>query len=94
LGWIGETLFTQVFRVMIGLNFILFFLNLLPMPPLDGGALLEWLMPRSALVYFLSRWGFVVLLALSFMGALRIVLTPAQLTSDAWQSILQRAAGL
>jgi Zn-dependent protease len=94
LGWIDGALFTRTFDVLIGLNFVLFFLNLLPMPPLDGGAFLEWLMPRSSLVYFLSRWGFLILLALSLTRALKFLLTPAFVTANAWQSILQRAAGL
>jgi Zn-dependent protease len=94
LGWVDGALFTRVFGALIGLNFVLFFLNLLPMPPLDGGALLEWILPRSPIVGFLARWGFVILLGLSMVGWLRYLLIPASLASNAWQSILQRAAGL
>jgi Zn-dependent protease len=94
MGWISGLWFTRVYEGLVVLNFVLFFLNLLPLPPLDGGVLLEWLMPRSRLVYFLSRWGFLVLLGLSLTPALGFLLIPAHVTADAWQSILQRAAGL
>jgi Zn-dependent protease len=88
--------FTAIFRHLIWLNFLLFVLNLLPMPPLDGGALLEWVLPRSLqpIPAFLARWGFLILFALSFVGVLNRFLTPAFVMSDAWQSILQRASGL
>ena len=86
--------FVEAYVILVRLNFVLFFLNLLPMPPLDGGALLEWVMPRSALVFFLARWGFLILLALSLTPALGILLTPAYVTSNAWLSVLMRAAGL
>jgi Zn-dependent protease len=68
------------------------------MPPLDGGALLEWVLPASQqhIVRFLAKWGFLILLALSMApgGWLGRLLTPAFVTANAWQSILQRAAGL
>jgi Zn-dependent protease len=94
VGLVDGPLFTKVFRVLIGLNFVLFFLNLLPIPPLDGGALLEWAFPRAQIVPFLARWGFLILLALSFTRALSWLLTPAAITANAWESILMRAAGL
>jgi Zn-dependent protease len=96
LGWIGGAFFTRAFGVLVTLNFVLFFLNLLPMPPLDGGALLEWVLPRSQhhILDFLTRWGFLILLGISVVGWLGYLLIPARLASNAWQSILQRAAGL
>jgi Zn-dependent protease len=96
LGWISGAMFSQVYAVLVLLNFVLFFLNLLPVPPLDGGALLEWALPQSQqyIVNFLARWGFIILFAISFVGWLNVLLKPAFVTADAWQSILQRAAGL
>jgi Zn-dependent protease len=95
-GVIGGATFTKVYGTLIGLNFILFFLNLLPMPPLDGGAILEWLLPRSQrhIVDLLARWGFIILFGLSVIGWLGYLLIPAGIAANAWQSILQRAAGL
>jgi len=95
-GVIGGATFTAIFGKLVALNFLLFFLNLLPMPPLDGGALLEWILPRSLqhIVVFLSKWGFVILLAIAIVHWLNYLMIPARLTSNAWQSFLQRAAGL
>jgi Zn-dependent protease len=97
MGVISAAAFTEIFRSLVVLNFFLFVLNLLPMPPLDGGAILEWLLPRSqqGIVRFLSRFGFIILFALSFATPVfRVLLAPAALASNAWQSVLQRAAGL
>jgi len=41
-----------VLTYAVGLNFILFFFNLIPAPPLDGGAVTEGLMPQK----YLSAW--------------------------------------
>jgi Zn-dependent protease len=49
----------------IYLNFILAFFNLLPVPPLDGGAVLAGILPdRSSLVEFLQRYGAYIVIAL------------------------------
>lgn len=52
--------------------------NLLPIPPLDGSHVLEGLLPPQALaVYFrYARYGFLVLLALVFLGVTRTVISP------------------
>ena len=96
LSLINGVWFTRIFEVLIFLNFVLFFLNLLPLPPLDGGVLLEWLMPPSqqGIVIFLYRFGFLILLALSLVGWLRVLLRPAFLASGLWHSYLMRLAGL
>jgi Zn-dependent protease len=85
-----------VFEKLIGLNILLLFLNLLPMPPLDGGALLEWVLPRGlqSVVRFLERFGFIILFGLSMTSVLGKVLAPARWVSGAWQSLLFRGAGL
>src|SRR5437762_760512 len=55
------------FNNLIKLNIFLMVFNLLPIPPLDGGALLAWVLPRSLqfVVDHLTRWGFLILLGLS-----------------------------
>lgn len=95
-GVISGATFTRIFTLLIQMNIGLFFLNLLPMPPLDGGALLEWALPPSLqyIVDFLSKWGFIILFAIAIVGWLQYLMIPARLTANAWQSILQRAAGL
>jgi Zn-dependent protease len=97
LGWISGAMFSQVYAVLVLLNFVLFFLNLLPVPPLDGGALLEWALPRSQqyIVRFLERWGFILLFGLSMLTPVFVyLLAPAGWASNAWQSLLFRMAGL
>jgi Zn-dependent protease len=53
-------------RTALGLNLILFVFNLLPIPPLDGGHIIEAVMPRRWLPTFqqLKPWGVMVLLVM------------------------------
>ncbi len=62
----------------IGINIMLMVLNLLPLPPLDGGRIAVSLMPFSMAVRFsqLERWGIPILLLLSFTGVLGSVMWP------------------
>jgi Zn-dependent protease len=60
------------------INAILMMLNLLPLPPLDGGRVLVGLLP-GRLAYTVSRiepYGFFILLGLLFTGLLVYVLQP------------------
>lgn len=62
------------------LNFILFFFNLIPAPPLDGGAVVEGLLPDRLVPGFqrYAVYGPFVLMAVIFIpGAGRIFATPA-----------------
>jgi Zn-dependent protease len=96
-GLIGAATFDSLFNHLVALNLLLLFLNLLPMPPLDGGAILESALPRSqqGIVRFLSRWGFIVLFGLSmFTPVIRVLLWPAGWAANVWQSLLFRMAGL
>ncbi len=62
----------------IGINVMLMVLNLLPLPPLDGGRIAVSLMPFSMAMKFsqLERWGIPILLLLSFTGMLGSILWP------------------
>ena len=62
----------------IGINVMLMVLNLLPLPPLDGGRIAVSLMPLSMAMKFsqLERWGIPILLLLSFTGMLSSILWP------------------
>jgi Zn-dependent protease len=81
---------TDLLARVIQLNLVLFFLNLLPIPPLDGGAVLAWVLPRSLqpVVDFLNRWGFVILFALVLTPALSILLTPGYIVIGHWMRAL------
>jgi Zn-dependent protease len=91
LGWalvlklsIGGTAFgysealKEMARVGISVNGVLMVLNLLPLPPLDGGRIVVSLLPHRAAWKFaqLERWGFPILLALLFLGVLDTILRP------------------
>lgn len=62
----------------INVNIVLMMLNLLPIPPLDGGRIAVSLLPlRLAVPYSrLEPWGFPILLVLLFTGTLSVILSP------------------
>ena len=61
-----DRLLSAVFYYLVQLNISLMIFNLLPIPPLDGGSVLAWLLPRSmqGTVDFLARYGGIILLLL------------------------------
>ena len=65
-------------RAGLVVNASLMLLNLLPLPPLDGGRIMVSLLPNRAAWRFaqLERYGLVILLALLFTGILGSVLSP------------------
>jgi Zn-dependent protease len=71
-------LFIDMAYVGITINIVLMVLNLLPMPPLDGGRIAVSLLPNN-LAYQLSKveqYGFIILIALMLMGVLSKILSP------------------
>lgn len=59
-------------------NVVLMVLNLLPLPPLDGGRIAVSLLPMRQAIAFseLERWGFPILMVLMFTGILGKILQP------------------
>ncbi len=60
------------------INVIIMVLNLLPLPPLDGGRILVSLLPHR-LAYNIARiepYGFIILVALLFTGLLGLIMWP------------------
>ena len=71
-----------VYMSMAGIfiNLVLMVLNLLPIPPLDGGRVLSGLVPNnlSVLLSKIEPYGLFILLGLMFMGLLnKLVFTPS-----------------
>jgi Zn-dependent protease len=62
----------------ISINIVLMVLNLLPLPPLDGGRIAVSLLPMPYAIKFarIERFGFLILIALMFSGVLNKILDP------------------
>ncbi|MCG8423721.1 MAG: site-2 protease family protein [Proteobacteria bacterium] len=81
----------------IGLNFILFFFNLIPAPPLDGGAVLEGLLPERMVPGFqrYAVYGPFVLMAVIFIPQLsQLFVKPAVWLHGAVWSVVSAIFGL
>jgi Zn-dependent protease len=84
--WLEASSYQFVLRMLktgVVINFSLAWLNLLPIPPLDGSRILSWFLPRDLGWRFQSfeRYGFVVLILLLATGALGSILGPLVLGS-------------
>lgn len=68
----------QMSLIGINVNLVLMVLNLIPLPPLDGGRVAVSLLPyRLALPFSrLERWGFPILLLMMFTGILGDIIGP------------------
>lgn len=60
------------------LNLSLFVFNLLPFPPLDGSKILSTFLPESftPILNLMEQYGFLILMALIYIGVFRLILTP------------------
>lgn len=60
------------------LNLSLFVFNLLPFPPLDGSKILSTFLPASfePVLNLLEQYGFLILMALIYIGVFRLIITP------------------
>ncbi|MDQ6785537.1 MAG: site-2 protease family protein [Acidobacteriota bacterium] len=74
---IGKPIIT-LFYNLIFLNVSLAIFNLLPFPPLDGSKVLATFLPASAqpTLAFLEQYGFLILMALLYMGVISVVMRP------------------
>lgn len=76
----------QSCQVGVLVNFGLGWLNLMPIPPLDGSKILAFFLPDELAWRFMSwgRYGFIVFLLLLFTGILGSVLGPLIRYSSVW----------
>jgi len=87
--WEYYSIFIQMLRYSVFINFILAFFNLIPLPPLDGSKMISSFLKGHALYKYegLARYTpmiFIVVMFLSFMGihTLGYLLAPAQMLAN------------
>lgn len=87
--WSYATIFVDMLRYSVFINFILAFFNLIPLPPLDGSKMVSSFLKGQMLYKYegLARFTpviFILVLALSFMGihTLGYLLAPAQVLAN------------
>jgi Zn-dependent protease len=66
----GLGLIANFLASFASVNLLLAVFNLIPLPPLDGSRLLTIFLPpdKQKIIFFLDRYGFLILLALLFFG--------------------------
>jgi Zn-dependent protease len=95
-----DHLLYAAFHYLVQLNLSLMIFNLLPSPPLDGGSVLAWLLPRSMhnLVDFLARYGGIMLMLLVLSPSLglpvmNVIGYPIKVITAYWLLGLNLAVG-
>ena len=87
------TTMNEVLLYAVLLNFILFFFNLIPAPPLDGGAVVEGLLPSKWVPNYqrFAVYGPFILMAVIFVpGLARVFVGPAYWCRDGlYQGLIQ-----
>jgi Zn-dependent protease len=81
--WDPKYSITALFLILVAkagitINLLLAFLNLIPIPPLDGSRICASLLPPRQAYYYqkIEPLGFIILLALAFTGVLGWILSP------------------
>lgn len=67
-----------ILRFGVRINIVLAVFNLIPVPPLDGSSILAGMLPRDLAMQYekLEPYGFIILLALIFTGAVGYIILP------------------
>jgi Zn-dependent protease len=79
-------------QYVLALNITLLFFNLIPLPPLDGGAVLAGLLPERLQIVprTLQRYGMILFFVLLLSGAMKFVMRPATELTLTWALALLR----
>ncbi|MDO5653670.1 MAG: site-2 protease family protein [Brachymonas sp.] len=72
LGLQPQEFLPRVCRAGVLTNVVMFAFNLFPLPPLDGGRILAWLLPQqlASLLRQIEPYGFFIVMALVTMGVI------------------------
>jgi Zn-dependent protease len=92
-GKLSPDLASVLLRYFIALNLVLMFFNLIPLPPLDGGAVLAGILPESLqfIPRTLERYGMILFFVLFLSGVLAVAMRPAYALIGVWSEALRRA---
>jgi Zn-dependent protease len=79
---------------LITMNLALAVFNLIPCPPLDGGAILGGILPRDLdwIINTLNTYGFIILFALLYKGVIGKMMVPVMQLGDQWLQLLRGGA--
>jgi Zn-dependent protease len=92
-GKLSPDLASVLLRYFIALNLVLMFFNLIPLPPLDGGAVLAGILPESLqfIPRTLERYGTILFFVLFLSGVLAVLMRPAYVLIGIWSEALRHA---
>jgi Zn-dependent protease len=79
-------------QFVVALNIRLLFFNLIPLPPLDGSAVLDWVLPDNLKIVSqtLRRYGMVMLYILLLSGVITFIMRPVNELILVWARALLR----
>jgi Zn-dependent protease len=91
-GVLSDKLADVLVKYFLALNIMLLFFNLIPVPPLDGGAVLTNLLPDSmgAVRQALQRYGVIILFILMLSRGMGAIMRPAYRLTAVWTEALVR----
>jgi Zn-dependent protease len=92
LNVLHATLAIVLIQFVVALNIRLLFFNLIPLPPLDGSALLDYVLPDNLKIVSqtLRRYGMVVLYILLLSGVVNFLMRPVDELTLVWARALLR----
>ena len=78
MGGVEEQFFLEVARAGVQVNLVFMALNLLPIPPLDGGRIVAGLLPRNLSNAYsrIEPFGLIIIVVLLMTRTLNVLLTP------------------